>query len=112
VVPLVEYTGESVERVKVGTFHRAKGLEFAWVFVPDRDRYPRVRSPRVSAEAYHEQAELERRILFVAMTRARDGLWLGVGENPIRRSADGPDHRHRGHDRANSGMGTSSKLTR
>jgi AAA domain/Nuclease-related domain/UvrD-like helicase C-terminal domain len=87
VVPLVEYTGEPVERVKVGTFHRAKGLEFAWVFVPDRDRYPRVRSPRESGDAYRERTELERRILFVAMTRARDGLWLGSGPspNPLRR---------------------------
>jgi superfamily I DNA/RNA helicase len=87
VVPLVEYTGEPVERVKVGTFHRAKGLEFAWVFVPDRDRYPRVRSPRESGDAYRERTELERRILFVAMTRARDGLWLGTSSGSARQGS-------------------------
>jgi superfamily I DNA/RNA helicase len=78
VVPLVKYAGNPLDQVKVGTFHRAKGLEFAWVFVPDRDRYPRPRSPRESGDAYRERTELERRILFVAMTRARDGLWLGT----------------------------------
>jgi superfamily I DNA/RNA helicase len=77
---LEKYIGMPCDQVKVGTFHRAKGLEFAWVFIPDQDQYPRRKSPRVSAEAYRERAELERRILFVAMTRARDGLWLGASQ--------------------------------
>jgi hypothetical protein len=75
---LEEYSGMPCDQVKVGTFHRAKGLEFAYVFIPDRDRYPRARSPRESGDAYRERVELERRVLFVAMTRARDGLWLGT----------------------------------
>ena len=77
VIPLEEYTGTRRDQVKVGTFHRAKGLEFAQVFIPDRDRYPRPRSAQESDDAYRERTELERRVLFVAMTRARDGLWLG-----------------------------------
>jgi hypothetical protein len=77
VIPLEEYTGTRLDQVKVGTFHRAKGLEFAQVFIPDRDRYPRPRSAQESDDAYRERTELERRVLFVAMTRARDGLWLG-----------------------------------
>ncbi|HEY0716714.1 MAG TPA: UvrD-helicase domain-containing protein, partial [Streptosporangiaceae bacterium] len=81
VIPLDAYTGTPRDQVKVGTFHRAKGLEFAHVLIPDRDRYPRSRSwsGRESDDAYRERTELERRILFVAMTRARDGLWLGTG---------------------------------
>ena len=78
VIPLEEYTGTRRDQVKVGTFHRAKGLEFAHVFIPDRDRYPRPRSAHESDGAYRERTELERRVLFVAMTRARDGLWLGL----------------------------------
>jgi hypothetical protein len=78
VVALEMYGGHPLDRVKVGTFYRAKGLEFAQVFIPDRDRYPRARSPRESGDAYRERVELERRVLFVAMTRARDGLWLGT----------------------------------
>jgi superfamily I DNA/RNA helicase len=79
VMPLDEYTGTPRDQVKVGTFHRAKGLEFAHVFIPDRDRYPPSPSGLESAGAYRERSELERRVLFVAMTRARDGLWLGTG---------------------------------
>lgn len=78
VIALEEYTGTRRDQVKVGTFHRAKGLEFAHVFIPDRDRYPRPRSAAESDGAYRERTELERRVLFVAMTRARDGLWLGL----------------------------------
>jgi hypothetical protein len=78
VIPLEKYAGRPRDQVKVGTFYRAKGLEFAQVFIPDRERYPRARSPRESGDAYRERVELERRVLFVAMTRARDGLWLGT----------------------------------
>jgi len=77
VISLQEYTGAPRDQVKVGTFYRAKGLEFAQVFIPDRDRYPQGRRGHESDEAYRERAVLERRVLFVAMTRARDGLWLG-----------------------------------
>lgn len=38
IIPLKEYTGRPGDQVKVGTFHRAKGLELAYVFIPDRDR--------------------------------------------------------------------------
>ena len=82
-IGLEMYAGQPLDRVKVGTFYRAKGLEFAQVFIPDRDRYPRARSPRESGDAYRERSELERRTLFVAMTRARDGLWLGAGRPPL-----------------------------
>ena len=74
IIPLEDYTGTAREQVKVRTFHRAKGLEFAHA-----DRYPRSRFAHESDDAYRERTELERRILFVALTQARDGLWLGTG---------------------------------
>jgi Nuclease-related domain/AAA domain/UvrD-like helicase C-terminal domain len=74
---LADYSGRTTDAVKVGTFHRAKGLEFAFVLIPDRDRVPSPKKPLESEDAFRERAQLERRQLFVAMTRARDGLWLG-----------------------------------
>jgi hypothetical protein len=75
---LKDYAGVPCDAVKVGTFHRAKGLEFAWVFIPDRDRLPEPRRPAEPEDVYRERAERDRRLLFVALTRARDGLCLGV----------------------------------
>ena len=75
---LADYDGRPTDAVKVGTYQRAKGLEFACVFVPHRDRA--VPPPRddETDDAYRERAEMQRRQLFVAMTRARDRLWLGT----------------------------------
>jgi superfamily I DNA/RNA helicase len=65
------------DAVKVGTIKRAKGLEFKQVLV--------VRTPSRllhalpnDHDADSERRELDRRELYVAMTRARDGLWVGV----------------------------------
>ncbi len=72
------YDGHANGQVKVGTYHRAKGLDFAYVYVPDRDQHPPDRYPNESEDAHRERAEVQRRQLFVAMTRARDGLWMGT----------------------------------
>lgn len=72
-----EYDGTASDAVKVGTYQRAKGLEFACVFLPSHDHAVASRRGAESDEAYRERAELQRRQLFVAMTRARDRLWLG-----------------------------------
>ena len=77
-VSLRDYDGTRSEAVKVGTFHRAKGLEFGHVLVPDRNRWPAPRRPTESEQAYRERVELQHRQLFVALTRARDGIWLGA----------------------------------
>ena len=84
-VSAVEYQGGMVrvalansDAVKVGTIKRSKGLEFTEVLV--------VRTPPhlVQAgvvdpdEAAAERRLLQRRELYVAMTRAREGLWVGV----------------------------------
>jgi superfamily I DNA/RNA helicase len=73
---LADYDGLPINHVKVGTYHRAKGLEFAHVFIPDLHQTPRPRAVSETEDAVQERCELEHRQLFVAMTRARDGLWL------------------------------------
>ena len=74
---LSDYEGQSTQCVKVGTYQRAKGLEFSCVFLSDHDRAVPLRTDNENEDAYRERAELQRRQLFVAMTRARDRLWLG-----------------------------------
>lgn len=77
-IDLAHYDGSTRDAVRVGTIKRAKGLEFAEVLV--------VRTPPhlVQADApvldggALERSALQRRELFVGMTRARDGLWVGV----------------------------------
>jgi superfamily I DNA/RNA helicase len=61
----------------VGTYQRAKGLEFSCVFLPEHDRAVPPQRASETDDAYRERAELQRRQLSVAMTRARDRLWLG-----------------------------------
>lgn len=76
-INLADYNGRPISRVKVGTYHRAKGLDFKHVFLP---RWNPTRSSQDLGEAdapQRERLERDRRTLFVAMTRARDGLWLG-----------------------------------
>ncbi|WP_208320425.1 UvrD-helicase domain-containing protein [Salinibacterium sp. ZJ77] len=79
-INLEKYTGQAVDAVKVGTIKRAKGLEFKLVAVA---RAPLALLDGGSAKAEIGSAERERialelRELYVAMTRARDGLWVGV----------------------------------
>ncbi|MGO1318076.1 MAG: NERD domain-containing protein [Cellulomonadaceae bacterium] len=77
-IDLYEYDGGCVDAVKVGTVTRAKGLEFKQVLLADvrRDWLAEQSSDEDSAES--EKTVLLRRELYVAMTRARDGLWVGV----------------------------------
>ena len=68
------YAGRSMDPVKVGTYKRAKGLDFPAVFLP------RVRPPAPAPAddpVAAERAELFARELHVAATRARDDLWIG-----------------------------------
>lgn len=76
-VQLTEYDGVSIDRVKIGTFKRAKGLEFKYVLLPGLEDGPVKSWAGESYESHRERAERMRRELFVGMTRARDGLWLG-----------------------------------
>ncbi|MFE2179134.1 UvrD-helicase domain-containing protein [Streptomyces sp. NPDC059455] len=72
---LEHYDGRPVEAVKLGSYRRAKGLEFKYVCLPRHDEYVNARSG--SSETAPERQQLARSQLFVAMTRARDVLWLG-----------------------------------
>ncbi|MEH1053683.1 UvrD-helicase domain-containing protein [Micromonospora sp. CPCC 206171] len=76
---LEDYDGTPTTLVKVGTYQRAKGLEFKRIFLPrlDADGLRERPGRGEDAESHAERTALLRRQLFVAMTRARDGLWLG-----------------------------------
>ena len=65
---LLEYTGVSVDAVKVGTIKRAKGLEFKSVLLPWTP---------TSRGQDEERAARDMRERYVAATRARDSLWVG-----------------------------------
>lgn len=83
VIDLKDYDGQPTEQVKVGTFHRVKGLEFKVVFLVDvgAGQFPRARIDGQSEVEYAEEVSTQVSTLFVAMTRARDALvLLGVGE--------------------------------
>ena len=78
------YNGKPNDLIKVGTFHRGKGLEFKVVFLPHLTRgyFPRKPQRNQSIEEAAEARELEISQLFVAMTRARDILILLYDDLP------------------------------
>ena len=78
VVMLDRYDGSEVDAVKVGTIKRAKGLEFKQVLLPDLQAHQIGDAEPPTDGAERERWERLRRELYVAMTRARDGLWVGV----------------------------------
>ena len=78
VVMLEAYDGNEVDAVKVGTIKRAKGLEFKQVLLPDVQAHQIGEAEPPTDGAERERWERLRRELYVAMTRARDGLWVGV----------------------------------
>ncbi|MEU4210570.1 UvrD-helicase domain-containing protein [Streptomyces sp. NPDC026206] len=73
---LERYDGRPVPGVKLGSYRRAKGLEFKHVYLPDHT--PALACGSVDDDIAREREELSRTQLFVAMTRARDTLWLGA----------------------------------
>jgi hypothetical protein len=80
---LDQYDGYPSSHIKVGTYQRAKGLEFKRVYLPrvDSAGLGEARRRGEDDDTYAERLALLRRQLFVAMSRARDALWLGwIGE--------------------------------
>ncbi|WP_067565359.1 UvrD-helicase domain-containing protein [Nocardia acidivorans] len=76
--PLESFDGTYTEAVKIGTVHRAKGMDFLAVFhLTD--------APASSAQqltgAERDRAELAARQRMVALTRARDYIWIGYTED-------------------------------
>jgi superfamily I DNA/RNA helicase len=84
VQPLDRYDGRPNDLVKVGTYHRAKGLEFKAVFLPGltRGQFPRRPAEGEGTEEAAEARELAISQLFVAMTRARDVLVVHYDREP------------------------------
>lgn len=84
--------GLDVDAVTISTVHQAKGLEWPIVFVPclsvRRFPSPRTGQPRdwllpresFNARRYEGTEEDERRLMYVAMTRAKDHLYLSTHE--------------------------------
>ncbi len=76
-VSLEKYSGRPVPGVKVGTYNRAKGLEFERVFLPHlRHQFPWVET------GDPDQVIMHLCKLYVAMARARDVLELSCWGSP------------------------------
>jgi DNA helicase II / ATP-dependent DNA helicase PcrA len=93
-----------VDAVDLTTVHKAKGLEWRVVFVPSltKNRFPSSRTGRpqewlvpryLFSQARYEGSDAdERRLFYVAMTRARDWLSLSRHERIKNRVAASPYH--------------------
>ncbi|MGW6529274.1 UvrD-helicase domain-containing protein [Streptomyces venezuelae] len=85
---LEQYDGRPVDGVMLGSYRRAKGLEFKRVYLPRHDTALGPAAPAAgpaaprTPETAAEHEELRRSQLFVAMTRARAVLWLGSVVTP------------------------------
>jgi superfamily I DNA/RNA helicase len=81
VMGLEDYNGTKIDKVKVGTYERSKGLEFPVVLLPS---IPDVSKPLDIAESaqMQEHRELHAQRLYVAMTRAVENLWIGRIASP------------------------------
>lgn len=82
------------DAVQIMTMHAAKGLEFSHVFLPGlvhlrfpsiarRDAFelPRALIKEHSEDSRNLHIEEERRLMYVALTRAKDGLHLSYADN-------------------------------
>ncbi|MBT1623516.1 AAA family ATPase [Curtobacterium flaccumfaciens pv. oortii] len=83
-VALQQYAGRSSDAIRVGTVKRAKGLEFKQVLLAHVDPRLLDAAPAEPSETERERRERGRRELYVGMTRARDGLWVGVRSGAAR----------------------------
>ncbi|MDD2925752.1 exodeoxyribonuclease V subunit beta [Rhodoferax sp.] len=71
--------------VQVVTLHKSKGLEYPLVFLPFISNYRDEASD--SGRPDSERLSEDIRLLYVALTRAKQALWLGVA--PVRGDVDG-----------------------
>ncbi len=72
---LADYTGIPTSAIKIGTFERAKGLEFKHVFIPGYRQLRR--NAAIGGDGDLDRIQLAATRLQVGMLRARDTLWLG-----------------------------------
>ena len=91
---LKDFKGQPNDFIKIGTFHRAKGLEFKVVFLFEisEKSFPTPRKDNETDDEYDERRALEVSTLFVAMTRARDRLFLLSDDNPSEVLYEALDH--------------------
>ena len=78
---LRNYDGRTLNKIKVGTYQRSKGLDFKHVFLPRLDDASLVTPYLDQDVTAGERWAMLRREIFVAMGRARDTLtstWVGV----------------------------------
>jgi exodeoxyribonuclease V beta subunit len=73
--------------VRVVTIHKSKGLEYPFVYLPYAGHF----KPDADADAARLQEDL--RLLYVALTRARHGLWVGVAPVTVGSGKSGQLHR-------------------
>ena len=98
-------SADSVDAVSVMTVHQAKGLEWPVVFMPAlvKRRFPSSMSgrqqdwlldddvfPRAKKRRYEGSIEEERRLFYVALTRARDCVYLSRFERKKQRFSPSP----------------------
>ena len=91
-IPCAQMTrdGISGDGVRVGTYDRAKGLEFRVVFIPrlGSTQFPQGNEEAdsmrqtVDADQIRESRQLELDRLYIAMTRARERLFMIADEDP------------------------------
>ena len=91
-IPCAQLTRDGVtgDGVRVGTYDRAKGLEFRVVFLPrlGRTQFPQGNEnsdsmrQTVDADQIRETRQLELDRLYIAMTRARERLLMIADEDP------------------------------
>lgn len=82
--PLTDFEGRPNNKIKVGTFDRAKGLEFKVTFLLGMSNgfFPAPRRRGESEAEHRERQAMQKTRLFVAMTRARDGVFVLTGNDP------------------------------
>lgn len=71
---VVNKTADGHKDIEIMTFHGAKGLEWDCVFLPEVCEGVVPHKKAVSLE----ETEEERRMFYVAITRARESLWIGT----------------------------------
>jgi len=62
--------------VQVITMHKAKGLQFPWVYVPFASNFKKEKKDSLRSDT--ERLAEDKRLLYVALTRAERALFLGV----------------------------------
>jgi len=81
---LEKYDGVPADKVKVGSYKRAKGLEAKVVILPrvKAGTVPKKQGKNQSDDEYADQRELAINEFYVAMTRPRDQLIVTFGDQP------------------------------